>query len=201
MSATDRPLKNVMVYDESGNPLIITAAGSIGVNIKGSTVAGYSAGSAAFTPPAAPTDMVSIQGSASKTVRVTRLWLSATQTTAGTNTWFIIKRSTADTAGTSTTLTNVPLDSTSAAATAVIKTYTANPTLGSAVGNLQVLKLFTPTTSTSPAVGLYQMDFTLEGQFKGIVLRGTTEMLVLNFGGAALPAGLSVVVSVEWIEE
>jgi len=96
----------------------------------------YSAAIGALVTAGAATDIFTITGSATKTIRITRIRIGGNSTTA---TWHIflgIKRSTANTGGTSTVLTRVPHDSLNAAATATIRAYTANPTLGTTVGTL-----------------------------------------------------------------
>lgn len=161
----------------------------------------YSAAVNAITPPATPTDMVTIIGSATKTVRVLQIELFSTQTLAGTNTFFIVKRSAADTGGTSATPTIVPHDSGSAAATAVVRSYTANPAaLGAVVGTVQLARITTPAPAGAGPEG-YLFDFMKSGIDSGIVLRGVAETLALNFNGAALPGGLSITANVTFLEE
>jgi hypothetical protein len=160
----------------------------------------YSAASTAFTPGTAPTDIFTITGSATKTVRILRIEFSATQTTAGINNWFIAKRSTANSAGTSAAVTAVPHDSGSSAATATVLQYTANPTPGTLVGNIRSAKILAPAPS-SLANPTFVWDFESGNTGVPPVLRGATQVLAVNFNGAALPAGLSVQVNVTWTEE
>lgn len=161
----------------------------------------YSANINNLTPPATPTDMVTITGSATATVKVLAMELMATTTAAGTQTFFIVKRSTANTVGTSTSPTNVPHDSNDAASTAVVRSYTANPTPGVTVGTVDAKKIFTPAVSSVTTPYLTIFDFTRDGLDQGIVLRGTSQVLALNFAGAALPAGLNLTVNIVWVEE
>lgn len=159
----------------------------------------YAAGSAAFASVASATDVFEIYGSASKTIKVLRVELTGTQTTAGELVVNLIKRSTANTGGTSATLTDVPLDSTNAAGTAVAKTYTANPTTGTAVGNVATRHVFIPTAliaGDSAPITLF--DVITYGQ--PVVLRGTAQGLVINFGGVTVTGG-SFVATVYWTEE
>lgn len=166
-----------------------------------STVSTYSSAVNALTPPATPTDMVTITGSATTTIRVLALIFSATQTLAGTNIFFIVKRSAANTGGTSATPTIVPWDSNNTASGATVRSYTANPTgLGAAVGTLDAVKLTTPATGAL-INNVYEFDFTRSGLTQGVVLRGVAQVLALNFNGAALPGGLSVDCTVIWTEE
>ena len=98
----------------------------------------YCATITGLVPPAAATDIFTIIGSATKTIRISRIQFSGRATAAAACDVSIVKRSTADTGGTPGTVpTIVPLDSTDAAATAVCATYTAVPTLGTAVGAIR----------------------------------------------------------------
>jgi len=160
----------------------------------------YSATVNNLTPPATPTDMVTITGSSTKTIRVLAIELFPSQTLSGTNTFFIIKRSAADSGGTSTSPTIVPHDSGNAAATAVVRQYTVNPSLGAAVGTLYTAKVTTPAAGALVQDG-YIFDFVKMAIDSGIVLRGTTEVLALNFNGAALPGGLNINANVIFLEE
>jgi hypothetical protein len=180
-------------------PVSLSTLGALRTEALLSSKQTYSAAISSLTPPATPTDMIVISGSATKTIRVTKVELSITQTVSGTNTFFVILRSSADSGGTSSTITNVSHDSSNAGATAVVKSYTANPTLGTVIGTVRATKIFTPIpgTLTTP----YIFDFTNDGIDQGIVLRGTAQQLALNFNGAALPSGLSITCNIDWSEE
>ena len=94
-----------------------------------------------FTPPATPTDMITVTGSATKTIRVWSLQVCTTNTAAGSQEFRLIKRSTAYTGWTAVASTLVPLNATSAAATATVNHYTANPgALGTAVGTVNIVR-------------------------------------------------------------
>jgi hypothetical protein len=102
-------------------------------------VASYVASKQGLASAASATDIAVLSGNASNTVIVTKIMVSCTQTTAGIIDLILLKRSTADTAGTSTgSPTTVPLDSSNAAGSSSVLTYTANPTTGSLVGNVDV---------------------------------------------------------------
>jgi len=152
-----------------------------------------------FTPGATPQDVCTLTGSATKTVLVTGAILTSTQTTAGLNVWSLLKRSTANTGGTSVTAPGIPVDSASAAATAVARAYTANPTAGTLVGRYSVLHVDAPAPGTAgigSSVGRVKFD-----TVGAVVLRGVNEVLAWNFNGAALPTGLSVSCSFDWSEQ
>jgi hypothetical protein len=159
----------------------------------------YAAAVSGFVPPAAATDIFTITGSATKTIRITLLRVSCT-TSAGSGISInaaLIKRSTADSAGTSTTMTNVPHDSTNSAATAVVKAYTANPTLGTTVGNVRTSRFQINSAGTTSNELAYELG-TRPAQT--LVLRGTSEQLCVNFGGATITSPICSI-AIEWTEE
>lgn len=162
-----------------------------------STYGLFLAASAPFTPGTTPQDVFTISGSATRTVQVVRAGIMTTQTTAGLNVWDLLKRSTANSGGTSSTLTAVPADSAFPAATAVVRQYTANPTAGTLVGRVWGGKVAAPVPAS--AVGDAEKIIDVN-RISSLALRGTGEVLAWNFGGAALPTGLSVQAWVVWTE-
>ena len=180
-------------------PVVIASnQSSIPVTTEGAK-ATYSAGFAGIVIAAAATDVFTIVGSATKTLRITRLACSVT-TTAGSGIALnatLVKRSTADTAGTSTTATLVPLDSTNPAATTTVRSYTANPTLGTTVGIIRSNRFQVSTAGATENELVW--DFGVRPA-QSVVLRGATEQLCLNFGGATITGPLGAF-SVEWTEE
>lgn len=160
----------------------------------------YSAATALFTPAATATDIFTITGSSTKVIRVLNIIISATITTAASNNIFLIKRSTANTAGTFTAATKVPHDSLSAAATATVQHYTANPTaLGTTVGNVRTYRGIIPASATAVSNPIVEWEFGTRPA-QGIVLRGTGEQLVVNLNAVTFTGG-SISISVEWTEE
>lgn len=169
-----------------------------------STVATYSAATGSFTPVVSPTDVFQIYGSATKTVKILKIYAHYA-VSSGNTPWvsYLIKRSAANSSGTPTTATNIPLDSNNAAATAVVKHYTTNPTLGTAVGNISIVPLaptsHTGVTASAPA-GAAIFDSDKFGQ--PLVLRGTAEGLVVNYNSTSQPNTSTYVgFSVIWTEE
>lgn len=158
----------------------------------------YSAAVTGLTVAAAPTDIFTITGSATKTIRITRISFTGSETTATQRDVVLLKRSAANTGGTSTTQTNVPHDSTSAAGTATIRSYTVNPTgLGALVGALRSRKVFIATTTTNSDEMI--LDFG-DKPAQALVIRGTGEVVSINLNSVA-SAGSSLNISVEWTEE
>jgi hypothetical protein len=183
------------------SPQAVDAAGHTKIVNEPPLKATYVASTGFYTPPSTPTDCVVVTGSASKTIKILRIELSSIQTATGMNNWFLIKRSAADTTGTATNETLVPLDSSNAASGAgTVKHYTANPgALGAAVGNVLARKICSPVITGLAEGSSVIFDEKMYGQ--PIVLRGVAEQLALNFGGAAVPAGFSMSVTVWYSEE
>jgi hypothetical protein len=189
--------------DASGNLLVnLNTPLPAGSNLIGSVsistpnTATYRAATFTLTTAATPTDILTIQGSSTKTVTITRISISGTQTQAGNALVRLIKRSTANTGGTAAALTNVPLDSNNSAATAVVSAYTANATLlGTATGDIDDVQVFVPDATTNPAATV--LNFGTYAQ--AAVLRGTSQFLCLNLNGVTM-TGNGLNISVEWTE-
>lgn len=165
------------------------------------------AASMTFTPPATPTDMVVLSGSATKTIRVISFKITTTNTAAGSQQFNLLKRSTAASGGTLITAISTPLDSNNTA-TAVCGHYTANPTMGVTVGTLATMRVASPVLLPATFAGIvqdagYEMLYWMQNSLldQPVVLRGTAQQLVLNFAGAALVAGQVHTYSVVWMEE
>ena len=160
------------------------------MTIKPSTKATYVASSGLATPAAATTDIFQLYGSATKTVRVQRIEAvyHATAFGADPSPMLLLRRSTANTGGTSTTITPVSMDSANAATTATAcKLYTANPTTGTLAGQLKRLNIncMLPGNGTAPPHSgpAVQVIYEASPTVQPIVLRGTAEGVVINFNG------------------
>ena len=177
----------------------VSAAGRLAVDAfaADSAKATYSATTIGLAPAAAATDILTINGSATKTIKITKIEVSATQTTAGIINIVVLKRSTANT-GTSTALTLVPHDSNDAAATATVVTYTANPTTGTLVGNLKSQKIFLSTASAT--ADPTQQVWTWGDDGKEPTLRGVAQSLSVNLQAQTVVGG-SINISIEFTEE
>ena len=194
---------NQLTVDATSLAARATAYDSAGRELSFQVKQTYSVGIPAFSPPATPTDLFTITGSASKTIRVTAITVGTVQTTAGINRIYLLKRSAANTGGTSAAPTIVPHDSSNAAATATVLSYTVTGTPGALVGNLSIKNVNSSILATGINVSDTDMyprtcEFELA---QPITLRGVAQVLCVNFNGAALPAGLSVVGSITWTEE
>lgn len=142
-------------------------------------------------------DTLTLTGSATKTIRVTRLSLTGIATAATDLDIQVIKRSTADTAGTSSGVTACPHDSANSAASATALLYTVAPTPGTPVGTpIRAAKVFAATAATAPVIQSWDFG---NGPKQGIVLRGIAQVIAVNFS-AALTGG-SFDIDIEWTEE
>lgn len=157
----------------------------------------YSAGKLGLVPTT--TDVFTITGSATKIIRVTRVEVSFIQSIYNINEVQLIKRSTANTGGTSTSILAVSHDSTNAAATATVLAYTANPTLGTSLGVVRTVKLYGDATNQPSGENVITWDFGTRPA-QAIVLRGTTQVLAVNLNGVSI-SGASFDISIEWTEE
>lgn len=162
--------------------------------------ASYSASIRALAVAANPTDIFTLTGSATRVVRIKRVVISPIKTTASQVVFLLLKRSTANAGGVSTSPAAVPEDSQDGAATAVPRAYTTNPgALGTLVGNIRSLNIFTPAAATATRAAPYTEVFGGEGM-KLPVLRGTGEVFAVNLNGVTMTGG-AVSVSIDWTEE
>lgn len=187
---TPQRAQHVNLRDNAGNELL-------SVPIAEAKRQSFSA-TAIFTAAATPTDVFTITGSASKTVKVLSFSYSATKTANGFGNVILIRRSAANTGGTSATPTIAKLDSTNATATAVVRNYTANPSaLGATAGSIFSTRFFYSGLSVLADRLLLNFD---SGTVQPITLRGTSELLAINLDAVTI-AGNSISASIKWSEE
>lgn len=152
--------------------------------------------SANITVAASATDIAILPGSASGTVFITKVIISGIQTTTGQVNVSLIKRSAADSGGTSTAMAAIPHDSADSAAGAAPLSYTANPTPGTAVGTVR--QVYVPVVvSTAITQAVTVLEFGDKG--KPIILNGVAQGLAVNLNGATLAGGV-INVTFEWFE-
>jgi hypothetical protein len=163
----------------------------------------YKYSSLGNVPAATPTDVLTISGSATKTVRVAKIVVGGLMTaTGGQLNPLIVRRSAANTGGTSTTPAILPRDTNNSAATAVVTLYTANPaSLGTTVGTLDSCRLVLEPNGSTTVPDICAFTYGVNND-QMIALRGVTDILAINFAGAALPGAGSVLdFDVEFTEE
>ncbi len=147
-----------------------------------------------ITPAATPTDVIEIQGSGTKTIRIVRISLSVESTAAGIADVALIRRSSQDT-GTRTGVTVAKHATSDSAATAVVSTYAANPSpLGTAVATIGAKKV---AGTTFPLAEWRPSN----ENARGYVLSGTGDFLYINGNGDTLLTGEAWAFEIVWTEE
>lgn len=150
-----------------------------------------------FAPAASATDVVLMQGSSTRTIRIRRIMLGGLASSAADVQVSAVRRSAGDTGGTSTGVTPGKADINDGTPTAQVSTYTANPSsLGASGGGIFNLPMAVATATTATADRLI-MPFGDYGA-KSLVLRGTTDYLAINLNGATLS---NLFGDIEWTEE
>lgn len=194
------------INDATGNFARLKAASdpagiqSLNVNTEGQKATYSVAYSVAIA--ASPTAVVTVSGSVSKTVRINRVVVAGTATAAGWGNLLLVSRTTANSGGTSTVLGPIPWSSTNGAASATAQQYTANPAaLGTLAGNVTFQPLnygAAAATNTQPAPLIVEFGRLNDQAF---ILRGTGQVLDIEFAGVSQPAGAQIAGWIEWTEE
>jgi hypothetical protein len=209
-------MPNIQISDRNGNPVSIDSNG-VGANVAATQViadqsgnkftlapglialpvstdlikAAYCYAGTAFAPVATPTDIIQIQGSGTKTVRIKRIKLSGGATAAGNMPALLFRRSAADSgSAVLTPVTAGKLDTTDASSTAVVSTIgTANATsLGAQVGG-QLRSGRVQMPAIGSGIGVAELVWEFGRVTKACVLRGTSDFICINLNGAAIPSG------------
>ena len=164
----------------------------------------YRAAILAFTPVATPTDVLVMQGSASRTVRLKRLVVQGAATASGNMPCQILRRSSAGTLGSAvlTALTAAKHDINDPAPTATVSTVgTANlTTLGQSAGVLGAGRIQLTAAGSGTVINPLDWEFSTRSD-KALVLRGASDFLCVNLNGAAVPAGGTIDIEIEWEED
>lgn len=160
----------------------------------------YSTFISALVPAALATDVVTIQGSATKIIRVRSILITGLATAASNLQVMVNRRSSANTGGTATHPTFTQRDNLDDAPTAVLSAYTANPSaLGTLVGLQDGGRLNVAPAANGPIDRMLLQYGWIND--KAPVLRGVADFLCIGLGGAAVPAGcvldFNIVVSEE----
>lgn len=175
----------------------------------------YSSAFFGLVPVTGATDVVCIAGSATKTVRLVDVKLSGTVATAAiTFPIQIVRRATADTAGTAATTTANPGVATQIASrdtgqglntssTATLISYTANPTINDTAPvylDSQLLSL-SLTTAAAYSVTDFNFGFYNEDNVQAPTLRGAAQQICVNFGAVTLANAAALNGVITWTEE
>ncbi len=175
--------------------------GAAVVNTEGQKVT-YTGVVSNINPAGSATDFVALSGAPTKTVRVTRVEIVGVAGALAQAELLLIKRSTANSAGTPATITAVAHDSNDPAPQAVLVSYAANPTLGTAVATVRQTKyqLVSTTAVAGGAPTPLVWDFGQRNE-QAIVLRGTAQQLCLNQNAGATTTLMLYDVAFTWTEE
>ena len=189
-------------YSPSGTP---TSCQDVGIDtplpvtqVAPAARSGYRVATVSYAGYASMTDMACIYGSATRTVRVWFVNIGGHANATNQLDVLAIKRSTANSGGTPTTIAGTPMDSNFPAATATYTQYASAPSTGTAVGNVAAVQV---SLNASGGSGPSQstMDFTARA--RPIVLRGTSQGLCFNANGTSAPNGMALSADLEWSEE
>lgn len=179
------------VADSAGNLTSVT-------NTEG-VKATYSATKLALATVTSGTDVFTLTGSATKTLRVTRIIVGGTIDTAAQYVNLAVNvHSTANTGGTSTSVTPIPHDSADAAGTGTVLAYTGNPTIGTSLGAIASARYFAALSGTAAPTTQVVFDFGNRNT-RCPVLRGTAQQIAINLGTTSNAGVFNI--SVEWTEE
>ena len=166
----------------------------------------YSATKQGLVLVASATDIATLTGSATKTIRVTHVEYSGLATTILNTSVELFVRTTADSGGTATTPAVIAHDQTASGtpptATAVMSVYTANPTVNDGTARpirsqKALHNLAAPTAGSESTRVVW--DF-MNRPSQAIVLRGAAQQLAVNLNGVTV-AGGNADITFEWTEE
>jgi len=165
-----------------------------------SNTAVWSYAQQAFVPASQPTDVLIIRGSATKTLKIQSIIISAESSLASVLSASIIRRSTAPVGGTSTALIGTPHDILDGVATAAVSFYTASPTVGTIYGAgnglLGCQQLICGNSGAVPAIPVcWNFGGTMD--VKPIILRGINDYICINLGGTTYSAIPSLKLDIE----
>jgi hypothetical protein len=180
-------------------PTSLTNSGNLKCAIveKAINIATYVASIQQAVTATTASDVFTLTGSATRIVKILNCTISATATGSAAITFNLLKRSTANTGGTSTVITAVALDSVNqGSAQAIARAYTANPTVGTQVGQIASIKKEVVTVAFAGGdYQPYQFNFDTP-----VVLRGINEVFALNLAVQSI-AGNNISATITWTEE
>lgn len=157
----------------------------------------YSASQTNIAIVASQTDMCTLTGSATRRVKVRRIFFSHVPTTTISEPIAIVKRSTANT-GAGTALPTVSYDSANAATTVgMAEVWTAAPTVGTLAGVIADVIVGFPVSAAATLNYPYVFEFGKLGQ--PIVLRGVAQSVSINLSGVTFTNVVGC--TFEWTED
>jgi hypothetical protein len=172
----------------------------------------YSSAFFGLVPAASATDLVCIAGSAAKVIRVNRIVIGGSGTAVSLPIQ-VVRRATADTAGTPAATTANPgittqiasMDtgqSANTSATATLISYTANPTINDTAPVYlasAMLGIVATTVGAFTPMTIFDFAKDIENNVQVPTLRGAAQQICVNLGAASPTAALNGFIT--WSEE
>jgi hypothetical protein len=189
------------LVDTQGDAISVNTNGTLAVAPVDGKKFTYSSGSGAISPALNATDIWTISGSPTKTIKVLKIEVSGTQTTAGQVLVLLVIHRSPNSGGTSVALTPFAFgqDSNNPLPTATVLRYTANPTLGTPNANYRSSQVFVPAPASVSAPSIRTWDFgNRPGQ--AITLRTPNDVLAVNLNATTVTGG-NFWINAEWTEE
>lgn len=179
------------VFDSNSNSLYVNSA----INLPT-----YSAVSNGVQIAGTPTDVFTISGAANKMIKIREVTVTGVNSSNLNFLVTLVRRSSLNTGGTSSLLTAVPYHSDSSAASAIVRQYTGNPTVGTEVGYVRTQYLFLPALASANAVDKCQWNFG-DDNTQCLMLRSASELVAVNLLGATIGGTTVLNCRIEWTEE
>ena len=162
----------------------------------------YGAGVQGLVVASSATDIFTICGAANIVTRIASVGVSGRATAAASVDISLVMRSTANTGGTSSTVSATKYDSTYGTASSSVLSYTVNPTLGTNAGGanamLSVRQLFLGNLTTGQPGERAIWTFG-DRPSSQLALRGTAQCMAVNMN-AQTASGNLMDIYVEWTE-
>jgi hypothetical protein len=159
----------------------------------------YGAVAAGLVAVASATDIFTITGSATRLVYPLSIRVSGVAAAVAYCDMYAIKRSTANSGGTSTSPTRVAFSSSNIAVSATVLAYTGNPAgLGTLVGALDLRRVPLLTAAGVQFNQEVVFNFNPGSPQSPVVLNGTGDVLALNLNGAT--SGGTFDIAIVWAE-
>ena len=180
----------------------------IGINCANIRQQTYSAVARGLAPAASATDIFCISGSTTKNIVIDRVAISGTAGTLVTAPFTLLRRVSLDTGGTPATGAALPVaaphSTNNAAATAVLVSYTANPTIVDTSplyfrSNWATLPTTAAGTGVTPTVWQFGSSTELFDQRLDII-KGTAQQVCVNLNAVSVSSGL-LDIAIQWTEQ
>jgi hypothetical protein len=144
---------------------------------------------------------MSIVGSSTKTIKITRIRYGGWSAATGANVAGILRRYSALSGGTAVTMTAGKMDTNNAAATAVASNWTAASTTSTVVAALTSDSITINTTAATNVDVYVDWTFGMAPGAQELTLRGTGDFIGVAFTGVGTTPTATASGYIEWTEE